>query len=54
MCRFPVQTRSVHWIPDPGFRAAVARFLEEERREEAREMNYLEDETPYRQDVRES
>jgi predicted N-acyltransferase len=50
----PVQTRSAHWIPDPGFRSAVARFLEEERREAAREMNYLEDETPYRQDVRES
>ena len=50
----PVQTRSAHWIPDPGFREAVARFLTEERREEAIEMGYLEHETPYRQDVRES
>ena len=50
----PVQTRSAHWIPDPGFREAVARFLTEERREEATEMGYLEHETPYRQDVRES
>ena len=39
---------------DPGFREAVARFLTEERREEATEMGYLEHETPYRQDVRES
>ena len=50
----PVQTRSAHWIPDPAFRDAVARFLVEERREEAREMGYLEHETPYRRDVRES
>lgn len=50
----PIQTRSAHWIPDPAFREAVARFLEAERSEEAREMNYLEDETPYRQDVRDS
>jgi predicted N-acyltransferase len=49
----PVQTRSAHWIPDPGFRTAVARFLEEERQQEARELNYLEDATPYRQDVKE-
>ncbi len=50
----PVQTRSAHWIPDPAFREAVARFLEQERAEEAREMDYLGDETPYRQDVRDS
>ena len=44
----PVQTRSAHWIPDPGFRSAVARFLEEERQEAAREMNYLEDRENYK------
>ena len=50
----PVQTRSAHWIPNPAFREAVARFLEQERYEESREINYLENETPYRQDVRDS
>ena len=44
----PVQTRSAHWIPDPGFREAVDRFLQEERREEAREIAHLETDTPYR------
>ncbi|PPR62818.1 MAG: hypothetical protein CFH10_00709 [Alphaproteobacteria bacterium MarineAlpha4_Bin2] len=48
----PVQTRSAHWIPDPAFREAVGRFLDEERREEAKEISYLEDETPFRKDVR--
>ena len=50
----PVQTRSAHWIPNPAFREAVARFLEQERYEESREINYLENETPYRQDIRDS
>ncbi|MEC8135856.1 MAG: peptidogalycan biosysnthesis protein, partial [Pseudomonadota bacterium] len=50
----PVQTRSAHWIPNPAFREAVARFLEQERYEESREINYLENETPYRHDVRDS
>ena len=47
----PVQTRSAHWIPNPSFREAVARFLEQERVEESREMDYLGNETPYRQNV---
>ena len=47
----PVQTRSAHWIPNPSFREAVARFLEQERVEESREMDYLCNETPYRQNV---
>lgn len=49
----PVQTRSAHWIPDPAFRKAVARFLDEERHEQASEVAYLVDETPYRKDVSE-
>ncbi len=28
----PTPTYSVHWIGDAGFRKAVARYLEEERR----------------------
>jgi len=28
----PVTTRSAHYIVDPGFRAAVASYLERERR----------------------
>ncbi|MBO88603.1 MAG: GNAT family N-acetyltransferase [Rickettsiales bacterium] len=47
----PVQTRSAHWIPNRSFRQAVAQFLEQERAEESREMLYLENETPYRQDM---
>ena len=47
----PVQTRSAHWIPNPSFREAVAQFLEQERLEESREMDYLGNETPYRQDT---
>ena len=27
----PVNTWSTHWIAHPGFRTAIARFLEEER-----------------------
>ena len=33
----PVTTRSLHWIPDPGFRRAVADYLSQERAAVARE-----------------
>lgn len=45
----PVLTRSCHWIADPGFRAAVARYLEAERAQVEAECVALAAETPYRQ-----
>ena len=37
----PVPTYSAHWIADRGFRAAVANFLEQERRAELAEIDQL-------------
>ncbi|WP_432450356.1 GNAT family N-acetyltransferase [Aliiroseovarius marinus] len=37
----PVETQSVHWINDPGFRDAVARFLSDERRLVANDIDAL-------------
>ena len=47
----PVETYSAHWIADPGFRAAVAEFLERERAGVAADRNYLETRTPFRRDA---
>jgi predicted N-acyltransferase len=44
----PVLTRSAHWIADRGFRAAVARHLEAERRQVDAQCVALAAETPYR------
>lgn len=44
----PVQTHSLHWIPNAGFRRAVAEYLEEERRAVAAEVAALEDLGPFR------
>ncbi len=44
----PVETVSAHWIADPGFRAAVADFLERERQGVAADRNYLATRTPFR------
>jgi predicted N-acyltransferase len=44
----PVPTYSVHWIADPGFRRAVARYLDEERRQVAEQRDILADYGPYR------
>ncbi|HEU0134566.1 MAG TPA: GNAT family N-acetyltransferase, partial [Allosphingosinicella sp.] len=44
----PVPTWSAHYIPDPGFRAAVADFLEAERRAVADEIGALAEMTPFR------
>ena len=44
----PVITRSLHWIPDPGFRAAVAEYLERERDAVASENTVLATMTPFR------
>ncbi|MFZ9395548.1 MAG: GNAT family N-acetyltransferase [Erythrobacter sp.] len=44
----PVKTWSAHWIADPGFRAAVAEFLERERAGVAADQNFLDQRTPFR------
>lgn len=46
----PVPTWSAHYIPDPGFRRAVADFLEAERRAVAHQINQLKQYTPFRKD----
>ena len=44
----PTITYSAHWLPNEGFRDAVARFLKVERLEVEAEVNYLADRTPFR------
>lgn len=44
----PVPTWSAHFIPDPGFRAAVADFLAAERRAVVDEIGALAEMTPFR------
>ncbi|WP_027442417.1 GNAT family N-acetyltransferase [Erythrobacter cryptus] len=44
----PVRTWSAHWIADPGFRAAVADFLERERAGVASDQLTLDARTPFR------
>ncbi|MBC2665067.1 N-acetyltransferase [Novosphingobium flavum] len=44
----PVRTWSAHFMVDPGFRAAVAQFLEQERAGVAAEQVSLGDRTPFR------
>jgi predicted N-acyltransferase len=44
----PVITASVHFIADPGFRRAVAEFLEQERAAVAQEVEWLREALPYR------
>jgi predicted N-acyltransferase len=44
----PVTTRSLHWIPDEGFRRAVADYLERERAAVAEETEALSEMTPFR------
>ncbi len=45
----PVRTYSAHFIPHPQFRAAVARFLEDERALVAQELEALQTELPFKQ-----
>lgn len=47
----PVETYSAHWIADPNFRDAVARFLERERREVQAEIEILSDYGPFRREA---
>ncbi|MXO61099.1 GNAT family N-acetyltransferase [Altererythrobacter salegens] len=44
----PVQTWSAHWIADPGFREAVADYLEREREGVAQDSLYLSGRTPFK------
>ncbi len=44
----PVATISMHYLPDPGFRAAVEEFLEHERRGVAINKLHLGDRTPFK------
>ena len=44
----PVATWSAHYIADPGFRRAVADFLQRERAAEVQEMEWLEGHMPFR------
>jgi uncharacterized protein len=48
----PVPTWSAHYIPDPGFRNAVADFLAAERHAVAEEIEQLADFTPFRKGER--
>ena len=47
----PVTTHSLHWIADSDFRAAVARYLESERRHVAHTSEVLAGFAPYRKDA---
>ena len=44
----PRETYSAHWIADERFRAAVARFLDQERRQTEQEIEMLMEYSPYR------
>ena len=44
----PVETYSAHWIADPAFRDAVARFLDQERHQVQAEIQILGDYSPFR------
>ena len=44
----PVRTTSAHWIADPGFRKAVAAFLERERQGVAVDAEWLARATPFK------
>jgi predicted N-acyltransferase len=44
----PAQTHSLHWVADPGFADAVARFLEAERAAVEEEIDILTDYGPFR------
>ncbi|MCU9850159.1 GNAT family N-acetyltransferase [Defluviimonas sp. WL0024] len=44
----PVETHSLHWIAEPSFRAAIARYLEAERHAVGSEIAVLTDYGPFR------
>lgn len=49
----PVQTHSLHWIADPGFRDAIARYLEAEGRAVDQDIEVLTAYGPFKRDTRE-
>ncbi len=48
----PTEIHSLHWIADPGFRAAVAHYLEAERRAVGEEIEVLTAYGPFRRGAR--
>ena len=44
----PVETHSLHWIADPGFRRAIASYLEAERQAVDEEIEVLTGYGPFR------
>jgi predicted N-acyltransferase len=44
----PVPTYSAHWLPDPGFRRAVAAFLDRERDMVEQKIEHLAEYSPFR------
>ncbi|MEE9301414.1 MAG: GNAT family N-acetyltransferase [Alphaproteobacteria bacterium] len=44
----PVPTYSAHWIREPALKEAVARYLDQERRQVGREIGFLETFAPFR------
>jgi predicted N-acyltransferase len=47
----PQATYSAHWIDDPGLRDAVRRYLEDERRYVAEDIDYTEQMSPFKSTV---
>ena len=47
----PQATYSAHWIRDPGLRAAVARFLGEERHHVQQDIDWIEQHSPFRSGI---
>ena len=48
----PEATYSAHWIEDPAFRDAVRRYLEDERRYVAEDIEYTERASPFKSTVK--
>ena len=44
----PVQTHSLHWIAEPRFREAIARFLDEEKAYTANHLAQAREMLPYK------
>ncbi|MDU8912615.1 GNAT family N-acetyltransferase [Aestuariicoccus sp. MJ-SS9] len=49
----PVQTHSLHWVADPGFADAIARYLEAERDAVDQDIEILTQYGPFRKETRE-
>ncbi|MEL6573549.1 MAG: GNAT family N-acetyltransferase [Pseudomonadota bacterium] len=49
----PVPTHSLHWFGDPGFRDAIAKYLDAERNAVDHEIDVLTSYGPFKKDIRE-